>query len=496
MPSAISPASNAHEELADFVAQFYDDPLGFVKSCYPWGEPGVLEDEEGPDAVQTEFLTELGKEVRKRNFDGSNPVMPVQMSETSGHGTGKSAQGAWIANWILSTRPYSIGTVTAGTQQQLESRTWAAIQHWTRLCITAHWFNVYARGIFSKVSPANWKIVQQTCKEENAQAFAGQHAKNSTSWYLFDEASNIPDSIWKVAYGGLTDGEPMFFAWGQPARNTGEFYRVCFGKESERWNTRRVDGRQSRFTNKELIARWIADYGEDSDFVRVRVFGLPPAASELQFIDTQRVKEASTRQVEVLRDEPLIAGFDVSAGGAAWNVIRFRRGLDARSLPPIRIPGEQARDRSVLIARASEVLRDGHHGQKVAAMFVDSAFGAAIVERLHVLGYSHVHEVNFGGMSPDPHQLNMRAYMWNAMKDWLPRGAIDADDKLMLGLSAPGYHLNSASKLVLESKQDMQKRGEASPDDADALALTFARKVAPQIATPNQRPRKTFTAWS
>jgi hypothetical protein len=32
---------------------------------------------------------------------------------------------------------------------------------------------------------------------------------------------------------------------------------------------------------------------------------------------------------------------------------------------------------------------------------------------------------------------------------------------------------------VLESKADMQKRGQASPDDGDALALTFAQPVAP-----------------
>jgi hypothetical protein len=33
---------------------------------------------------------------------------------------------------------------------------------------------------------------------------------------------------------------------------------------------------------------------------------------------------------------------------------------------------------------------------------------------------------------------------------------------------------------VLESKADMQKRGQASPDDGDALALTFAQPVAPR----------------
>src|SRR5712692_7535224 len=72
-------------------------------------------DSTGPDANQREFLEALGREVRQRAFDGQHAVMPIRMAESSGHGTGKSALGAWIANWILSTRPWSIGTVTAGT---------------------------------------------------------------------------------------------------------------------------------------------------------------------------------------------------------------------------------------------------------------------------------------------------------------------------------------------------------------------------------------------
>ena len=59
--------------------------------------------------------------------------------------------------------------MTAGTFTQLESRTWAAIQHWTKLCITGHWFHIQARGVYHKLRPKTWKIVAQTCKEQNAQ---------------------------------------------------------------------------------------------------------------------------------------------------------------------------------------------------------------------------------------------------------------------------------------------------------------------------------------
>jgi hypothetical protein len=53
------------------------------------------------------------------------------------------------------------------------------------------------------------------------------------------------------------------------------------------------------------------------------------------------------------------------------------------------------------------------------------------------------------------------------------------DEKRALDLAGPGYHINRSNRLVLEAKADMQKRGQASHDDGDALALTFAQPVAP-----------------
>jgi hypothetical protein len=194
---------------------------------------------------------------------------------------------------------------------------------------------------------------------------------------------------------------------------------------------------------------------------------------------------------EILPDEPLIAGCDVSGGGAAWNVIRFRRGFDGRSQPPIRITGEAGRDRSVLIGIAAEVLADRRPDHRVTAMFVDAAFGAPIVERLHALGFENVYEINFGGPSLDFRQANLRAYMWNRMKDWLLQGAIPDDEPFASQLAAPGYHINNGGQLVIESKANMSKRGEARPDDADALALTFARPVElPDEETPPQQARR------
>lgn len=477
------------QELADFIGQFWGNPLGFVLAAYPWGEPGPLRDHPGPDVWQAEFLKALGAEVKANGFDGKKPVPPIRRATSSGHGIGKSVMVAWIVDWLMSTRPHCQGTITANTFSQLETKTWAAIQRWTKLCITAHWFNVGSNRMYQVDHRDSWFCAPASSKEENSEAFAGQHAADSTSFYVFDEDSAIPDMIHEVAEGGLTDGEPMIFVFGNPTRSSGHFHRVCFGTGRDRWHPTLVDSRQSRFTNKEQIKEWEQDYGEDSDFFRVRVRGLPPRASELQFIDQGRVFEAQRHPIPlVLPDEPLIAGVDVSDGGAAWNVVRFRRGADARTIPPIRIPGEKVRgDRGPFLARLAEVLTQDYNGQKVAMMFVDSAFGAPYVERLKTMGHSNVEEVRFGSESLDFHQANLRAFMWNKLKDWLPTGAIDPkDQRLETDLTSPGYHINRQDKLVIESKADMQKRGVDSPDDGDALALTFAAPVRPSSRSRRQ----------
>ena len=477
-----SAAVSADVQVAEFVAGFYGDPLGFVLGCYPWGEPGPLQDYKGPDVWQLAFLQGVGEEVKRNRFDGMKPVAACRRAVSSGHGIGKSTLAAWLVDWIMSTRPHAQGTITANTFTQLETKTWAAVKRWTGLCMTGHWFAVNDNRMYHRDHKDSWFCSPQSCKDENSEAFAGQHAATSTSFYVFDEDSAVPDKIHEVSEGGLTDGEPMVFRFGNPTRNSGDFYKACFGTGRELWKPTIVDSRESAFTNKAQLQEWIDEYGEDSDFVRVRVRGLAPRASELQFIDQERVWQAQRRPIPVVfADEPLVVGVDVSDGGAAWNVIRFRRGADARSIPPVRIPGEAVRqDRAGLLAKLADVLSGEHNGHRVAAMFIDSAFGAPYVERLKTMGYKNVHEVRFGAESPDRHQANLRAYMWGRAKEWLGTGVIDGtDQRLETDLTAPGYHINRKDQLVLESKEDMAKRNVASPDDGDALALTFAAPLGP-----------------
>jgi hypothetical protein len=496
---AVTATAPSYEQLLhEEVARYYADPLGFVLAMYPWGEPGQLEHDAGPDTWQREALEYVGAEVQARGFDGHTAVPPIRLAVSSGHGIGKSVFVAMLVDSIMSTRPHAQGTITANTITQLKTKTWAAIKRWTALCRTGHWFEINSDLMYRKGHQASWFVAPQSSKEENSEAFAGQHAKDSTSFYFFDEASAIPDIIHEVAEGGLTDGEPMFFQFGNATRSNGKFHQAAFGSMRHRWRPFVIDSRTSKFTNKAQIAEWAQDYGEDSDFFRVRVLGMPPNASDIQFIGNDLVRKAQVAVATVLPDESLVAGVDLARGGSDECVIRFRRGMDARSIPAVRVPGEQARDSMKMATLLADILQRDYSGRKVATMFVDAtggSIGGPIADRLRQLGHKQVIDVQFGGESPDPKIGNMRAYMWSKMRDALnARLAIDSSPALETDLTGPGYRHDKQDRLLLESKKDMKKRGLDSPDDGDALALTFAANVAP--APPPPPPFKPVTTWS
>ena len=368
--------------------------------------------------------------------------------------------------------------MTANTETQLKTKTWAELAKWHRMAINKHWFTFTATALYSADSAheKTWRIDMIAWSESNTEAFAGLHNIGKRVLLIFDEASAIPDAIWEVAEGALTDKntEILWFVFGNPTRNTGRL-RECFGRLRHRWVVRQIDSRTVEGTNLKQINEWIADYGEDSDFVRIRVRGMFPRASSLQFIPSDLVAEAMKREPRSNYGDPLIMSLDIARGGDDNNVIRFRRGLDARTIPPIRIPGSETRDSMRLVSKVIDLIQE----HKPDAFFFDgTGVGGPVGDRIKQLGYN-VLEVQFGSASPDPRFANMRAYIWGKMREWLQAGgAIDDDLILEQDLTAPEATHNKRDKIVLTSKEQMKKDGLASPDDGDALAMTFAYPVA------------------
>ena len=219
----------------------------------------------------------------------------MRLAVASGHGIGKSALVAWIILWAMSTLRDTRGVVTANTEGQLRTKTWPELAKWHALAVNKDWFTYTATALHSARSRPrhDWRVDAITWSENNTEAFAGLHNKGNRAFALFDEASAIADGVWETIEGALTDAgtECSGACFGNPTRNTGRF-RECFagGRFAHRWKPQQIDSRSVSMTNKAQIANWVKDYGEDSDFVRVRVRGEFPRAGTLQFIDSERVE--------------------------------------------------------------------------------------------------------------------------------------------------------------------------------------------------------------
>ena len=479
------------------MQNFYADPLGYVMFNFPWDTDTAIQlvklepeyrdrfdCEYGPDRWACEFLDQLGDEIYERGFDGKTAVDPIQFATVSGHGIGKSTLSAWLIKFILDTRPFARGVVTANTDTQLRTKTWGELGKWHAISLTRDWFDYNAgRGSLSlahKVHKVNWRVDGITCREENSEAFAGLHAANSTPFYLFDEASGVPDGIFEVREGGTTDGEPMIFDFGNGTRKSGRFFEECVGTLAKQFIVRSVDSRTVQITNKRRIQAWVDHYGEDSDFCKVRVRGMFPAASSMQFIGSDLVDDAMRRPVVTDRFSPLVIGVDVARGGTNDSVIYPRVGNDARTHGYKKFNSLDGPQLAREIIK--EVTKFREMGLEPQAIFVDeTGVGYSVLDHLRFLGYNPL-GVQFGGKVSDPRSYRFKGdEIWGTMRDAIRDNLCIANTaELKRDLTQREFGYTAAgNKLNLERKIDMMARGLVSPDIADALALTFTDKVAP-----------------
>ncbi len=318
---------------------------------------------------------------------------------------------------------------------------------------------------------------------ERSEAFAGTHERHVLM--IFDEASAIPDAIWEVTEGAMTTPGAAWIAFGNPTRNAGRF-RECFRRYRHRWIKKQVDSRQAKKANRAQIEKWVEDYGEDSDFVRVRVRGVFPRAASNQFIGDDVIFEAQRRETPPVDHAPVVMGVDVARFGDDQSVILVRQGAAI-------LHGESLRslDTMQTAARVAEAV---NKWRPHAVMIDGVGVGAGVVDRVRQLGF-RVTDVNAGTRAIDPARFyNLRAEMWSKMRDWLKSGCLPPDNReLADDLMAPEYGFDARNRLQLERKDDMKIRGLPSPDWGDALALTFAAPVSNADMQP--RPTHAEARW-
>jgi hypothetical protein len=465
--SAVSPIANSsfEDELAKDMGRFYDDPLGYVMYAFEWGK-GELEGCDGPDEWQTEQLRAIGRAVRN---DPENYT--IRDVTSSGHGIGKSAEVAWLILWAMSTRPHLSGVVTANTTAQLNTKTWRELALWHERAINKHWFKWTATKFHHVEHWKTWAVSAIPNTEHNSEAFAGLHAKHVLM--IYDEASGIPDKIWEVSEGAMTTPRAMWFAFGNPTKNVGRFVN-CFTSDAKRWKTRQIDSRTCKMTNKKEIAEWVEAYGEDSDFVRVRVRGVFPRTGNMQFMPTDTVDRAMlvdmAAEVHILM--PVVIACDVARYGDDKTVICVRQGRKVLEM-------RKFRDLDTMQVAVQVALAVKQYKEQLAATFVDEVgIGAGVVDRLRMLNFEVV-GVNAGATPRDKETYyNKRAEMWGDLRAWLASGAsIPADPELRKALIGCEFGFDDKERIRLERKADMKRRGLDSPDEGDALAYTFAEEL-------------------
>lgn len=200
---------------------------------------------------------------------------------------------------------------------------------------------------------------------------------------------------------------------------------------------------------------------------------------------------------------PLIIGVDPSRFGYDRFSVSRRRGRKVFKV--------ESRSKLDNVAGANwikQIIDD----EKPDRVFIDvGGQGAGVYDILKGWGEPYasiVRPIDFGG-SPQaadiilpngekrPGPFNRRAEMWMRSRDWIedPIGAdIPDTDSLQADACAPSFYYNSNQYLLIESKEQMRKRGVRSPDEWDSVVLTFAEPVAP-ASRPRERGRAMAGGW-
>jgi hypothetical protein len=472
---------SAETMLADDIASFTHDPLSFVRYAFPWGE-GDLLNSPGPRAWQQDTLETIGRHLK----DPATRHQPLLLAVASGHGIGKSSLISMITAWALSTCEDCKMVITASTAGQLETKTAPEVSKWLRMAVNSHWFDVFATSIRVK-DPKHadtWRADFIPWSIHRSEAFSGLHNLEKRIVFVFDEASGIAHKIWDATQGVMSDErtEIIWIAFGNPTQNSGDFADL-FGKRKHRWNTRHIDSRTVEGTNKVQIDKWIEDYGEDSDFARVRIRGEFPRAADNQFIPSDDVAACRKFKAEGFQSSPKVLGVDVARFGDDQTCLFMRQGRKLSML---------FKTRGLSTAQVTDRVIDFIERENIDAVVVDSdGIGAPVVDQLIARGFGRkCHEFHGGHPANDANAyFNRRAEVWGLMRDALKAGIeIPDDPELETDLTGPQYGFSSGNQVQLERKDDMKKRGLASPDMGDAMAMTYAVRLMAKPKEEAPRP--------
>lgn len=407
-------------------------------------------------------------------------------------GPGKTALLAVLVWHFIATRRHSKIAATSISGANLADGLWTELSKWQKLSpfLLAE-FEWQKTRVINRADPETWwasarSWSQSASPEKQADTLAGLHADYIL--FVLDETGAMPDAVMVAAEAALSSGiECRIVQAGNPTQCEGPLWRAC-NKDRHKWTVINVTGdpddpKRSPRINKAWAQGQIDSYGRDNPWVMANVFGKFPPSSPLSFIPMALVEAAANREAASIITDPLVLGVDVARFGDDEQIICPRKGRDARTL-------EWGMFRNLDTMQLAARVIERRNETRADAVFVDGGgVGGGVIDRMRQLRFD-VHDIQFGAKadrSPMPgveavKYANKVAEMWGSMKEWLKNGAIPNDPALHAQLTSRRYAYVTVSGrdcIALEPKDEMKKRGLASPDRADALALTFAYPVMP-----------------
>ena len=292
----------------------------------------------------------------------------------------------------------------------------------------------------------------------------------------------VPESLWDAADTLITNESSRILAIGNPDDPTSEFAKIC--QPNTDWHKIRISAYDSpNFTNEDIpdpvrevlvSPVWVEEkkkkWSENHPFWQSKVLGLFPQQSATALLPLSLLLDATRHDYTPVEGDPRIIGVDVARFGTDKTVFALREGQKGRIVFSV-----MGSDTMETAAKVKAYMR--RYKANLAA--IDTVgVGGGVFDRM-VEDNENVISMQAASRAVDyMTYANSRAEWYWHVREMLEAGELDLDpedEELIEQLAGLQYKIDTRGRIVLESKEDMKKRGLDSPDRADALALAFGR---------------------
>ena len=403
----------------------------------------------------------------------------------SGHGVGKSTFLAWLVLWQLLTKYPTKVVATANTAHQLHDILWTEVEKWSRELpdgfrnqLELKQDKISLRGVSDSF------CAFRTARKESPESLQGFHSPNMM--VLVDEASGVDEQVFIVGEGTMSTPHAKTILTGNPTRTEGFFYEA-FHSNREQWHCMTVSCEDSPMVSESFLTDMRQKYGEDSNVWRVRVAGEFPTQSDDVLVPLHLVEAAVKRDIQPSPTTPIVWAVDVARYGQDRSALCKRQGHVV--LDPVKTwQGKDIMELAGLLLSEYEVTP---YSMRPEAIFVDSiGVGAGLADRLRELDVPAVAVSVSESPAIKAKFMRLRDELFWKAREWFEERScqIPNDPTLIQELTAIRYKFQSRGKMKVESKDEMKRRGQRSPDVADAFVMTFAQEGA--LATGS------YSKWS